>query len=188
MATSIIALVEVCEYDSWRAVLDAGALLEDNYDLFGCLFGVRNYANFRPLFADRGLPANCSETCRNYIPEDDTDIYGRTWASYDELKHIDRDELATSPDSRIHVYEIQPDGTEQFVTKAGISREVEPHLSEIEAHGEARVVNRVFRNERLRRGEVLSESEGFEAVLRIMDVLAELRGHENVRLVACFAP
>ncbi|SDT81697.1 hypothetical protein SAMN05216371_6776 [Streptomyces sp. TLI_053] len=31
-----------------------------DYDAFGCLFGVRNYANFRPLAAGRGLPADAS--------------------------------------------------------------------------------------------------------------------------------
>ena len=40
----------------WLAIVDLGLLLERSYDLFGCLFGVRNYARFRPLFADRGLP------------------------------------------------------------------------------------------------------------------------------------
>ena len=35
-----------------------------SYDAFGCLFGVRNYAGFRPLAPDRGLPEDTTEETR----------------------------------------------------------------------------------------------------------------------------
>jgi hypothetical protein len=46
---------------TWYTAHDLSSLYGGrHYDAFGCLFGVRNYANFRPLAACRGLPASIS--------------------------------------------------------------------------------------------------------------------------------
>ncbi|MFE4658356.1 hypothetical protein ACFRFJ_16955 [Streptomyces hydrogenans] len=34
------------------------------YDAFGCFFGIRNHAGFRPLAASRGLPPEASDAVR----------------------------------------------------------------------------------------------------------------------------
>jgi hypothetical protein len=48
---------------TWYSAHDLSSLNDvRNHDAFGCLFGVRTYANFRPLAADRGLPADASAT------------------------------------------------------------------------------------------------------------------------------
>lgn len=42
----------------WMAyVAHLDTIVGRNYDTFGSLFGVRNGANFEPLFTDRGFPA-----------------------------------------------------------------------------------------------------------------------------------
>ena len=50
------------EAASWEAALDLFLLdVTRSYDAFGCLFGVRNHAGFRPFAADRGMPADASD-------------------------------------------------------------------------------------------------------------------------------
>lgn len=110
----------------WRAAADL-FLLNDtrNYDAFGCLFGVRNFANFRPLAAERGRPVDASEEVRAELdrlaPWPDQ-AYGTTWITWAELEAVDWDEPAERPDSRIHQYRQTPDGL-RLVGKSGWSPE-----------------------------------------------------------------
>ncbi|WP_287268142.1 hypothetical protein [Thermogemmatispora sp.] len=49
------------ETTPWQAAISLDFLFHGrNYDAFGCLFGVQNYANFRPVAAEWGLPADVS--------------------------------------------------------------------------------------------------------------------------------
>ncbi|MEV7233076.1 hypothetical protein AB0N06_03510 [Streptomyces sp. NPDC051020] len=60
MGTDIVDFIE-CRaswYEKgkpWSAAVDL-LYMGRSYDAFGCLFGVRNRAGFRPLAAGRGLP------------------------------------------------------------------------------------------------------------------------------------
>src|SRR5450755_2279415 len=62
MGTDITGYIEVkFEWNEyWQAAIDLFWLYEGQYDSFACLFGVRNYAGFRPLAQDRGLPFDIS--------------------------------------------------------------------------------------------------------------------------------
>ena len=72
MSTSIYGKIEIKKYDTgfddWYSIIDVGIALTENYDLFGCLFGVRNPANFNPLFESRGQPEDCSQDLLSDIP------------------------------------------------------------------------------------------------------------------------
>lgn len=79
------------------------------YDAFGCLFGVRNYADFVPLFAGRGAPPDPSDAVREVLerpPRDEDDVrFGLSWFTLDELQAADLSERAQSPGEWIHHYE-----------------------------------------------------------------------------------
>ena len=105
----------------WRAAIDLFFLnITRNYDAFGCLFGIRNYANFRPLATERGLPADASEAVRaelDRLSQWPDQAYGTTWVSWAELVAIDWTEEAEAPDSRLHRYRQTPEGL-KLVTPA----------------------------------------------------------------------
>ena len=60
MGTDICGWVEVKYGNMWWPIIKIDYLVNRNYDIFGCLFGVRNYANFKPIAPDRGLPEDVS--------------------------------------------------------------------------------------------------------------------------------
>jgi len=91
----------------WVALIDAGCLILGDYDLYGCLFGVRNYANFHPLFANRGLPKDCSESIAESFSEE---FHSPTFCSFAELCDIKLDEYATEVDERQWYTEQTPNG------------------------------------------------------------------------------
>lgn len=107
-------LHEEDEDSVWRAAIDLFFLnITRNYDAFGCLFGVRNYANFRPLAADRGIPVDASETVRaelDQLAQWPDQAYGTTWITWAEIKEVDWGEPAEKADSRLHQYRQTPDG------------------------------------------------------------------------------
>ena len=105
----------------WQAAIDLYFLnITRNYDAFECLFGMRNYANFRPLAAKRGMPSDASETVRAELaqlaPWPDQ-AYGVTWITWAELKVVDWDESVEWADSRIHRYRQTADGL-RFIGKS----------------------------------------------------------------------
>lgn len=87
----------------WRAV-KLEVLLASDYDAFGCLFGVRNYAGFVPVAAGRGLPADVSTELRRRALEEG--VHDHTWIDCHELGQVDWDEPAATVDMRIHKYRI----------------------------------------------------------------------------------
>jgi hypothetical protein len=80
------------EPDHWTTAVNLEAILHRSYDFFGPFFGVRNYANFEPLAAERGLPPDPSRTVRSQFPEGDepsggegpTSYHSHTWLRLDE--------------------------------------------------------------------------------------------------------
>ncbi|MFE7237713.1 hypothetical protein [Streptomyces sp. NPDC057580] len=58
--------------EPWSAAVDFDLLyMGRSYDAFGCLLGVRNRADFRPLAADRGLPEHVCDRVRRIGRADD---------------------------------------------------------------------------------------------------------------------
>ncbi|MEU8543769.1 hypothetical protein AB0C52_27900 [Streptomyces sp. NPDC048717] len=83
------------EAADWQPAIDLALLYGGrSYDAFGCLFGVRNRAGFRPLAQERGLPPDVSAEVRSCY-EDDPDLYhSASWIGWEELAAVDWDEPA----------------------------------------------------------------------------------------------
>lgn len=77
--------------EPWVAAMDLWPLYDErDYVAFGCLFGVRNSAGFRPLAPERGLPADLSSGMRStlgswVVPGD---LSGASWVSWAELAEV----------------------------------------------------------------------------------------------------
>ncbi|WP_279581958.1 hypothetical protein [Fodinicola feengrottensis] len=186
---------------SWSAAINLSLLTTArDYDAFGCLFGVRNYAKFGPIAADRGLPVDVSDVVRQDHAESLEDMgFGDTWIGWDELKAVDWDEFAEAPDSRIHQYERGAAGELRMVEKAVWSRkftEVAGITGPVGGYGERNWPDgtewvdgtTVFRAERLRRRDALSLDSGgdWQPLWDACALLASVHGDENVRLVVWF--
>lgn len=170
-------------------------LLYDNrdYDAFGCLFGVRNYTGFDPIAPYRGLPEDVSEQVREAAESSSI----RSWIGWDEIQAIDWDERAPQPDTRLHEYLRQPDGTLRYVGKSAWSSSMEraTGVGLEQAMSDGRPAwpegtewtdgDRVLRVETLRRRDAVPPDQ-WDGVWLVMGVLADRHGEECVRLVVWF--
>ncbi|WP_106400755.1 hypothetical protein [Actinocorallia populi] len=203
MGTDISGFVEYrepvvppTERHVWQAAVELDQLYDvRDYDAFGCLFGVRNHAGFRPLAAGRGLPEDLSPTAREAAeawPHHDA-----TWISWAEVAAVDWDEPAETPDLRLHEYQRQADGALAYVGKCTWA----PKLTEAtgipredfldgrvrwEAGQEFAIDDLVFRAEVLRRRDAVPADGNWQPVWRKMQSLAERAGPDGVRLVVWF--
>ena len=192
-------LHEEGEDSVWRAAIDLFFLnITRNYDAFGCLFGVRNYANFRPLAADRGLPVDASETVRaelGQLAQWPDQAYGTTWITWAEIKEADWGEPAEKADSRLHQYRQTPDGlrltgksawSPRFAQAVGPRAQVPDEAQEWPEGSEWLIGDTLCRSERLRRRDAVPETGERKPVWTVMEALASQHGDDNVRLVVWF--
>jgi hypothetical protein len=167
-----------------------------DYDAFGCLFGIMNYAGFRPVAADRGLPSDAAEETRRAI-DSDSGRRGPTWIGWDEIQRIDWNEQAEHADTRLHRYERNGDGRWVFRSKSSWSRDafeaqgipVPPPGTPPDVWPDGSVWTKgdvQFRAERLTRREAIPAEGSWRPVWDVMAVLARLHGNENCRLVVWF--
>lgn len=168
-----------------------------NYDAFGCLFGVRNYANFRPLAAGRGLPADASATVSDRFAQlaewyGGDGVHSTTWITWAEVKAIDWDEPAEKPDSRLHQYRRTPSGlgmtgksswSRAFAEAVGLERGEDREWPE---GSEWLVGDTLYRSVTIRRRDAVAETGEWRPVWEAMRELAEQHGDDNVRLVVWF--
>ncbi|MFD7684295.1 hypothetical protein [Streptomyces sp. NPDC060187] len=98
--------------EPWVAAMDLWPLYDEtSYTAFGCLFGVRNKAGFRPLAPGRGLPVDLSSGMRAQLGTgaEEDGLHGASWVSWAELAVIDLSEAAErvewTSDERAHPYE-----------------------------------------------------------------------------------
>ncbi|MFF8532158.1 hypothetical protein ACN6K9_003166 [Streptomyces sp. SAS_267] len=80
------------EDSGWHAAIDLFLLNDRNtYDALACLFGIRNYVDFRPLAEDRGFPSDASEELQTEYAAygGSRDTYGTTWITWAELASAD---------------------------------------------------------------------------------------------------
>jgi hypothetical protein len=177
----------------WKQAIDLDALNDTrNYDAFGCLFGVRNFANFRPVAADRGLPDDATGFTISRMAR--WEYFGATWIGWPEIEVIDWDEPAELPDSRIHEYERQADGSLAWRSKSGVNpRFAKASGTSTKGQGEGKTWpegaewidgNTVYRSERLRRSQAVTQE--WEPVWAVMRALASVHGDDNVRLIVWF--
>lgn len=184
---------------TWYSAHDLDSLNDlRNYDAFGCLFGVRNYANFRPVAAGRGFPADASATVSarfvqltEWYGEDG--FHGTTWLTWAEVKAVDWDEPAEKPDRRLHQYRQTPSGL-RMTGKASWSGAAFAEAAGLEA-GEVRewpegsewlVGDTLYRSVTICRRDAVTETGEWQPVWEAMKELAELHGDDNVRLVVWF--
>lgn len=198
MGTDISGVVEcrVGQTDadrSWQIAADASLrTVGRDYDAFGCLFGVRNYANFTPLAAGRGLPDDVSEPVRAEIEQlaASDPVFGTTWISWAELAAVDWDEKAPEPDGRLHQYRQTDDGL-TFIGKSAWSRDfadaVGYEFADVWPEGSEWLVGDVlYRAQSLRRSDAVPADGGWQPVWDAMERLAAVHGEHNVRLVVWF--
>jgi hypothetical protein len=190
------------EETPWHAAVDLFCLYTTrNYDAFGCLFGVRNFADFRPLATGRGLPGDVSEGVlaeldRAYSSPDD--VFGTSWISWAEVKAVDWEEMAEAPDSRLHRYEQTPDGlkmagksgwsptTAQFAAAVGLPSQPGGEPPAWPEGAEWLVDDVLYRSETLSRRDAIPADSDWTPVWVVMETLAGLHGDDNVRLVVWF--
>lgn len=190
MGTDIFGVIEVREGDRWKWVANLEEVLRHarDSDMFGCLFGVRNYAQFRPAFPGRGTPDNLDERSRNRLSEFEGDATDASWFTLDEFMRVSPSEQALAPDERVLSFEIV-DGKERYLHKSRVSDDIEQLLQN---QPEVRRGDRVYKRAVMRRAEAL---ESFQPAIDLMRELAERegrslkaiqRGRKNVRVVAWF--
>jgi hypothetical protein len=166
------------------------------HDIYGCLFGVHNYARFAPPAAARGLPADATGIERSGWEADrataGVEAYGATWVLADELAAIDWDELAEGPDERVHHYRRDADGALGYVTKSKWVPELDVLAESVDLvyrgypdGTEWAIGEHIYRIETARRRDSLDTF--VELGLRITADLAAQFGGGNVRWVAWFA-
>ncbi|GAA1235753.1 hypothetical protein GCM10009665_27450 [Kitasatospora nipponensis] len=165
----------------WHAAMDLDLLYGGrSYDAFGCLFGVRNHACFRPLAADRGLPADVSPRTRRAHEQWAPDGHSQSWISWAELAAVDWDEPAEAVDERVHEYTRAPDGG---WVRTGKSFRAPHTRSEGAEWVEDGTLLRVVR---LARRDAVPQDGEWAPVWQVMGALADVHGAANVRLVVWF--
>lgn len=182
----------------WYAAHDLDTLNDvRNYDAFGCLFGVRNYANFRPLAAGRGFPADASATVGARFAEltgwcGESGSHGATWITWAEVQAVDWDEPAAKPDSRLHQFRRTPSGlrmTAKASWSAAFAEAVGLEVGEIREWpdgSEWLVGDTLYRSVTIRRSDAVTETGEWQPVWAAMKALADRHGADNVRLVVWF--
>lgn len=181
----------------WEAATRLDCLyVAPDYDAFGCLFGVMNYAGFRPLAAGRGVPSDASEQTRGTFHDPGTEGLWPTWIGWDEIRQVDWNEPAEHPDARLHRYERDDNGQWVLWGKATWSREdlekqgvpvPPPGTPPVWQDGSVWTKGDVqFRAERLTRRDAIPDDGSWRPVWEVMAVLARLHGDENCRLVVWF--
>ncbi|MGV9454504.1 hypothetical protein [Streptomyces sp. NPDC003635] len=171
-----------------------------DYDAFACLFGVRDPgAHWRPVAADRGLPADVSRRVHAEHASWGDTAFGVTWLDWTEVLALDWDEPAIPRATHIARYRRLPDGdldlvhrvdwSRGFARASGIdTRTVDPgRIGDLWPEGtEWDVGNTVFRAERARRRDAVPPDGPWQAVWTVMRTLADVHGVQSVRLVVWF--
>jgi hypothetical protein len=188
MSTSIHGWIEIYLpiIEEWAAITNISLLVEQNYNAYGCLFGVRNYSNFVPIAAERGVPMDASDVFKNETT--DLEYYNYpSWISFNEIESMDWEESVI--DAHVHVYKRLENGEYATSSSAGyvpnkpFNRRVgdvwvaEGKDARFYDNGELHKVERITRRDALR---------AFKVVFDIMAILAKQNGSENVRLVVWF--
>jgi hypothetical protein len=180
----------------WSYVVNLTVLNETrNYDAFGCLFGVANFAGFAPIAANRGLPADAAEQTR--IAQGDADAFATTWIGWNEVGAVDWNEPAVRTDARIHEHVPDGDGGWRYDSKGAWSPRLAKHLGIVghqSGYGETDwaegtqwvIENRLYRVGRLHRRDAVTPTGEWQPVWSVMKTLASLHGDHNVRLNVWF--
>jgi len=174
----------------WYPVIRIGCLPSRNYDMFGCLFGVRNSAHFKPIAANRGTPSDVSYDARGELreiadaePKLRDEFHSYSWIRWAEIKNIDWEEEAEAVDECVHEYRRTADGDLVYVTKSRptLSPEVWQVLQE-EPVWERE--EKVYKVEKMKRKDALDWE--WQLLFDMMKLLATSYGDEHVRMIVWF--
>ncbi|WBP91054.1 hypothetical protein [Kitasatospora cathayae] len=185
------------EGEPWITALDLWPLYDRvDYPAFGCLFGVRNDAGFRPLAAGRGLPADVSGRLREQLGPwvTGSETAGASWVSWAELAALDpssgpehyRGRLTwwVTPGSRmLHQRFVPADWPGDVLTRLGTPPQ---GLGDAAGLVEWTAGEYRCRYEPLTAGTVLGEGTGWPQVFAVVKALADRFGDDAVRLVVAF--
>ncbi|MBL1099322.1 hypothetical protein [Streptomyces coffeae] len=186
---------------AWYSAIELSMLgMTRDYPAFACLFGVRALSgHWRPVAADRGIPADASTVTRAGHAASGKAAFGATWIGWDEVLAVDWDEPAIPRATDIARYRRHPDGTLElmhrgdwgrgFARASGVDTlSVAPdRVGELWDEGtEWDVGTTVFRVERARRRDAVSADGPWEPVWTVMRTLASVHGDSQVRLVVWF--
>lgn len=172
----------------WQPVVDLFWLYDTrDYDAFGCFFGIRNYAHFRPIAEGRGLPHDVSEKVKQEAEKYGDDVFGHTWISWNDIKQIDWEEKSAHIDERVHKYMRNEQGRFYLQSKAAWEKEFAERVGYSQCledqEQEWDLGDIVYRREYMKRRDVKSS---WEVVFTVLEHLASRYGDENVRLVVWF--
>lgn len=166
----------------WRPALRLEDLGNEGrpYNLFGLLFGVRNYTGFSPVAGVRGIPEDASEYVREVFANGSERHSSPSYLTLSELKGIKFSHLKKKLDHFPHFYR-EEDGLE-------VSAQVSLSDFEERALLEGKAVRKgpiIVKREGIRRKDILTK--GWLVVAGIMEALAtSYSGEENVRAVVWF--
>ncbi|MEV7175724.1 hypothetical protein [Kitasatospora sp. NPDC093679] len=165
----------------WEPAVDLDLLYGGrSYDAFGCLFGVRNHAGFRPLADGRGLPGDVTAEVRRAYEVWGRDAHGASWVSWAELAAVDWDEPAEAVDERVEEYSLVP--TRGWVRTGKSFRDTGGR-----PEGAAWIQDgRLLRTVRMVRRDAVPPDGPWAPVWQVMGALAGVHGAANVRLVVWF--
>lgn len=187
MGTDIHGWIEIkTNWGEWAGLIKIDLLVERNRDLFGCLFGVTNHANFKPIAAQRGFPSDLSEEVTQEIlwweEEDGTAPENPTWITWEEIKGIDWEEESVEPDSRAHRYRKTETGELEYVGK-GIGGLADSSWQVLERGETLEVGDIVFKLEKIKRKEILASAQ---LLFSWMEKVAKDFKEPSIRLVVWF--
>lgn len=188
MGCDIHGWIEYNKYGRWRPLVNIEMFFDRDYDLFGLLFGVRNYGNFKPVAEDRGLPEDISDVVKSEHDKWGLDAHSESWIGWEEIGSINKDMVSEEADSRIHEY-IMENGKWKFLSKATYSANVAQALQEM-TKAETKIWEKEgilikgewkYALEKLSAGEVLN-SYGIEKAQKFIDLAKECLGNKNNEL------
>lgn len=169
--------------EKWQGVIKADNVADRSYDMFGCLFGVGNYANFIPVVELRGLPDTISDEAGDDFLRWET--FAQSWITWREIKEIDWDQDAV--DGKPHRYERAEDG-KLVIRDKSVPNPVDKaagHSGDVEGDTWERG-GFVYKVERISRREVLDSRPDWQLLFDLMARLAAEYGDDGVRLVVWF--
>jgi len=124
----------------WVHAVDLDLLYQAReYDAFGCLFGVMNFAGFEPVAAGRGFPADVTARARQQSLGLVPAVFAHSWISWAEIEAINWDQPAARPDHRLREYVMDEHGRWHLTGKGAHRRDFPAQLGlspeDVEAHG-----------------------------------------------------
>ncbi len=177
MGTYIGGWVEYELEGDWYGAINIICVVDQYYDAFACLFGVKNYAGFKAIAPNRGLPDDISEEVLRDTPTNDL-THDHSWISLDEIEAIDWEEYAENLDQRISQYHKDESGERVWHSKG---RLLKPPPIDLSSAGQFEYGGILYEVRTMQRKEVL---QYWQPLIDMMRIVAKKRG--NVRLVVYF--